>query len=241
MVARRSFRQRLPWSLAVGGIAVACGTSSDLDVTRTGSGGSGLAPAGAVGGKASLVGGFGPALTGGRAASGGTYPAGTLSCSYRGTCAHPYCTTGVALEQGCAPCAYEVCQRFPLCCAAMWDATCELQAQDTCNCACGVNTGGAPSTGGRASVTGGATSGGRATGGHTPCTAGDPCTSPGSFCGYQNTLCECVNGVYDRCTYDGVGGKPGTGGVAGAHTGGTGTTGPGLTGGRATGGITTGS
>jgi hypothetical protein len=73
-------------------------------------------------------------------------------------------TTGAALDQGCAPCAYEVCQKFPLCCAALWDANCELQAQDTCGCSCGVNTGGAPSGG---TSSGAVPSGGKATGGRT--------------------------------------------------------------------------
>jgi hypothetical protein len=87
---------------------------------------------------------------GGAVATGGAIPGGDLSCSYRGTCAHPYCTDGAALNPSCSKCAYEVCALFPLCCIAMWDANCMLTAQDKCDCACGVNTGGSPgSTGGR--------------------------------------------------------------------------------------------
>jgi hypothetical protein len=171
-----------------------------------------MAPADGAGGKvASSVGGFGPAATGGSAPTGGTYPAGTLSCSYRGTCTHPYCTTGAALDQGCAPCAHEVCQRLPLCCSALWDANCELEAQDTCGCACGVNTGGAPSTGGRASATGGAPTGGRGTGGNATggvrnglCDImsslpliGSACNTAGeSRCDASGNRCVCERGIW---------------------------------------------
>ena len=77
-------------------------------------------------------------------------PVGPLNCSNSGTCSHPFCTEGAALNSSCAPCAYEVCAVFPLCCVAMWDANCMFQAQQSCACACGVNTGRAPSSGGRA-------------------------------------------------------------------------------------------
>jgi hypothetical protein len=111
-----------------------------------------------------MSGGTSTGAQGGAVGTGGYYPPGTLSCSNKGTCAHPFCTNDAALNKNCAPCAYEVCAIFPLCCTAMWDANCMLQAQNTCSCSCGVGIGGAPpSTGGRS--TGGGGTAGTKTGG----------------------------------------------------------------------------
>ncbi len=85
MAARASFRRRLTWALVVGGVAVACGTSSDLSVPEPGSGG-GINAGGtrAVGGKARL-GGFGPVSIGGAF---GACRSGA-SCSPRTQCSAP--------------------------------------------------------------------------------------------------------------------------------------------------------
>jgi hypothetical protein len=136
-----------------------------------------------------MTGGISTTPQGGAVATGGNFPQGTLSCSNRLTCSHPFCTEGAALDKMCAPCAYKVCDVFPLCCIAMWDANCMLQAQIECNCACGVNTGGAPaSTGGRPPTGGsGGTGGGIRTGGAGGSGAGGASTDGGSSPGGADT------------------------------------------------------
>jgi hypothetical protein len=200
--------------LTVLGFALLQSCSSSNDDNNTVSnpvGGSTSGPVSTGGRTATSTGGSGGVV----AAAGGTYPSGTLSCSYRGTCAHPYCTAGAALDPGCAPCAWEVCQMFPLCCTAMWDTNCMVQAQASCSCACGANTGGAPSTGGRPATggrPGGAGTAGAKTGGAAGSQAGGAGgVSVGGSAGADTGGVPAVGGA---------GGVPAVGGAAGADTGG---------------------
>jgi hypothetical protein len=215
MAARGSFRRRFAWTLVLGGVAVACGTSSDLDVARADSGGAAAATQGHGG-------------SSGMPATGGTAEAGTSGIGGAATWtggARPVATGGVC--GGLASCVVGEPCCSPNSYCVRGNTTCQCINGAWGLCAFNTTTGGAPpiATGGRATggmasggrasggrTTGGTASGGRATGGAltggTPCIpvvslpdVGSACGNPGeSQCDSAGHRCYCPDGIWN-CDY----------------------------------------
>ena len=61
--------------------------------------------------------------------------------SWSDSCAHPACSTGAALANGCGSGASQVCAADPYCCTANWDSICVSEVTSIAQETCGGNTG----------------------------------------------------------------------------------------------------
>lgn len=53
-----------------------------------------------------------------------------------GSCGHPKCAPGPALDAGCDPCVKEVCAADPTCCSTSWSQACADSVHDVCGAFC---------------------------------------------------------------------------------------------------------
>jgi hypothetical protein len=53
-----------------------------------------------------------------------------------GTCAHPICSTGAALQSTCSACTTELCTQDAFCCDTDWDTQCVNEVTSICGDTC---------------------------------------------------------------------------------------------------------